>query len=162
MSFPREEVQAAADVYVAIRHQIHEDPNPDFSMLSDLYTEDAVYYDASWGRMQGKDVIAAWLVDSMVGLDEWRFPVEFVAIDGNNVVVKWTQFIPGKKADGSPYTQSAFSRLIYAGNGKFSYEEDIYDMAHVLEDVAASGWVPTVPMNVPPRHPNRDWMPKEL
>jgi hypothetical protein len=159
MDFPAEEVRAAANRYVAIRDEIHESTEPNFGLLADLYTEDAIYYDASWGRMQGSQVIAAWLVDSMVGLDDWRFPVEFVAISGNNVVVKWTQIIPGTKPDGSGYTQSAFSRLIYAGNGKFSYEEDIYDMAHVLEDVAASGWRPTVPMNVPPRHPDRNWQP---
>ena len=155
--FPRDEVQAALDTYVALRHQIDEGTQPDFAVLADLYTDDAVYYDASWGRLEGKEVIANWLLDSMVGLEDWRFPIEFTAIEGNEVVVKWTQIIPGTKPDGSPFTQSAFSRLIYAGNGKFSYEEDLYNMAHVLEDIVASGWMPKVPVNAPPRHPNRDW-----
>ena len=30
-------------------------------------------------------------------------------------------------------------------------------MVHVLEDLEASGWQPTEPMNMPPSSPNRDW-----
>jgi hypothetical protein len=30
-------------------------------------------------------------------------------------------------------------------------------MAHVLEDLEASGWRPTERMNVPPAHPDRNW-----
>jgi hypothetical protein len=30
-------------------------------------------------------------------------------------------------------------------------------MLHVLEDVEASGWVPSEPMNLPPEHPDRNW-----
>ena len=30
-------------------------------------------------------------------------------------------------------------------------------MVHVLEDVEASGWVPSEPMNIPPAHPDRNW-----
>ena len=43
----------------------------------------------------------------MVGLGAWKFPVEFTAIEGDDVIVKWTQIIPGTRADGTPYTQSA-------------------------------------------------------
>ena len=65
----------------------------------------------------------------------------------------------GPRADGTPYAQSAYSRLRYAGDGKFAYEEDTYNMVHVLEDITASGWQPTEPMNVPPERPDRDWSP---
>jgi hypothetical protein len=49
----------------------------------------------------------------------------------------------------------------YAGDGRFDYQEDTYNMVHVLEDIAESGWMPTEPMNLPPRHPNRNWAPPE-
>ena len=39
----------------------------------------------------------------------------------------------------------------------FSYEEDLLNMAHVLEDMAASGWRPKGAMNLPPADPNRDF-----
>lgn len=155
---PREEVQAVVDRYCELRRRIEEGLEPDgFGALADLYTDDAVYVDAAWGRIEGKTAIAHWLEHSMVGLGDWRFPVEFTAIEGDDVVVKWTQIIPGRRSDGRPYTQSAYSRLRYAGDGKFSYEEDLYNMAHVLEDLADSGWRPSEPMNVPPEQPDRNW-----
>jgi hypothetical protein len=30
-------------------------------------------------------------------------------------------------------------------------------MVHMLEDIEASGWQPTVPMNVRPAHPDRNF-----
>jgi ketosteroid isomerase-like protein len=157
-SYPREEIQEVLGRYRALRARIDEGLEPNgFGALADFYTDDAVYVDGAWGRIEGKEEIAHWLEHSMVGLMDWKFPVEFTAIEGNDVVIKWTQIIPGTKPDGSPYAQSAYSRLRYAGDGKFSYEEDTYNMVHVLEDVAASGWVPSVPMNIPPEHPDRNW-----
>jgi hypothetical protein len=160
MPFPLEEVQAAVDRYHELRAAIDAGEEPEgFGVLAGLFTEDAVYVDAAWGRIEGRDAIARWLVESMVGLDDWRFPIEFTAISGDNVVVKWTQVLPVTSPDGTPYTQSGFSRLIYAGDGRFSYEEDVYNMVHVLEDMAAGGWKPTERMNVPPERPVRTWAP---
>ena len=143
--------------YHELRRRIDSGDEQNFGVLADFYTDDAVYVDAAWGRIEGKDEIARWLVESMVGLEGWKFPIEFVAIEGDDVVVKWTQILPGSRADGTPYQQSAFSRLVYAGDGKFSYEEDTYNMVHVLEDIGASGWQPTEPMNMPPAQPDRDF-----
>jgi ketosteroid isomerase-like protein len=156
----RDEVEAAVNRYHRARQRIDEGLEPNgFGALADFYTEHAVYVDAAWGRIEGRGAIAHWLEHSMIGLGDWKFPVEFTAIEGNDVVVKWTQIIPGRRADGTPYSQSAYSRLRYAGGGRFDYQEDTYNMVHVLEDIAASGWRPTEPMNVPPEHPVRNWAP---
>lgn len=160
MAHPREEVEATVAKYVELREQIDRGDESSFGILADLYTDDAVYIDAAWGRLEGREAIAEWLVESMVGLGDWRFPIEFTAIDGDHVIVKWTQIIPGTRPDGSPAVQSAYSHLIYAGDGKFSYEEDSYNMLHVLEDIELTGWRPTEPMNVPPAKPNRDFSTK--
>ena len=159
MAHPREEVQAAVDRYVTLRHSIEDAAEMDFSVLGELYSDDAVYYDASWGRIEGREAITDWFSYSMVGLEDWDFPVEFTAIEGDNVIVKWTQYSPGTRNDGSRCAQSGYSWLIYAGGGKFSYEEDCYNMVHVLEDLGESGWAPTKPMNVPPAKPDRNWQP---
>jgi ketosteroid isomerase-like protein len=156
--YPRHEVQATVDRYHELRRRIDDGLEPNaFGALADFYTDDAVYIDGAWGRLEGREVIANWLVDSMLGMEDWKFPVEFTAIEGNDVVVKWTQIMPRRRADGTPYRQSGYSRLIYAGDGKFSYEEDTYNMAHVLEDIEASGWQPAGPMNYPPAHPDRNF-----
>ena len=156
--YPRAEIETAVDRYHDIRARIEDGLEAKgFGALADFYTDDAVYVDAAWGRIEGREAIAHWLEHSMVGFGEWRFPVEFTAIEGDDVVIKWTQIIPGARADGSPCTQSAYSRLHYAGGGKFSYQQDVYNMAHVLEDIKASGWTPTEPINAPPAHPDRNW-----
>ena len=56
MSFPREEVRATVDRYHELRRRIDEGLEPDaFGALADFYTEDAVYIDGAWGRLEGRD-----------------------------------------------------------------------------------------------------------
>ncbi len=153
----RAEVEAALARYVELRRRI-EAGQGDFGQLAACFTDDAVVVDAAWGRIEGLEAIAAWFVHSMVGLEDWRFPIEFTAISGDDVVIKWTQILPGRRPDGSVPAQSAYSRLVYAGGGKFCYEEDVYNLAQVLEDIEASGWRPRGgTMNPPPAEPNRDF-----
>jgi hypothetical protein len=153
MSHPREEVEKAVARYVEVREAI-DAGKLTWTDLMPLFTDDVVFIDPAWGRIEGMDAFGTFLVESMAGLDDWKFPVEFTAIDGDNVIIKWTEVFP--KADGTSVSQSGFSRLIYAGDGKFRYEEDLLNMVHVLDDIANSGWRPTGHMNVPPEHPNRD------
>lgn len=156
MSHPRDEVQAAVDAYVDVRGQI-EDGDKTWIDLAQFFTDDAVFVDPAWGRVQGIDLIREFLVESMVGLDDWSFPVEFTAVDGDTVVIKWTQILPGDKPDGARWTQSGISTLVYAGDGRFSYEEDLLNMVHVLDDLKASRWRPEGDFNAPPPDPNRDF-----
>ncbi len=116
-----------------------------------------MFIDPAWGRVEGIEEMKATVFgDAMVGLEEWKFPVDFYAIDGDTVVIKWSQQLPGRRPNGRPWEQSGVSTLVYAGNGKFSYEEDLLNMVHVFEDMRASKCtVPDVAM--PPKHPNRDF-----
>ena len=59
---------------------------------------------------------------------------------------------------GSAYEQSGYSTLLYAGDGKFSYEEDLLNMAHVFEDIKESKFRFSADM-VPVPQPNRDFTP---
>ena len=154
MSHPLDEVRAAVDRYVALRASI-EAGDADWPDLADLFTDDVVYIDPAWGRIQGVDEVRAFMEESMRGLEDWEFPVEYTAIDGDTVVVKWTQQLPGTRPDGSRYEQSGYSTLVYAGDGKFSYEEDLLNMTHVLEDLKASGWTPGEGFVMPPSQPDR-------
>jgi hypothetical protein len=153
---PREEVVAAVEHYCALRERI-ELGEATWIDLVDVFTDDVVFIDPAWGRVEGIAELREFMVDSMTGLEDWSFPIEFVAIDGDNVVIKWLQLLPGTRPDGTRYRQSGISTLIYAGDGKFRYEEDLLNMAHVLEDLKASGWRPGKGFNAPPRDPNRDF-----
>jgi hypothetical protein len=67
------------------------------------------------------------------------FPIEWYIIDeerGWIVAQVWNRMVdPG---DGSLHQQYNFTLLKYAGNGKFSFEEDIYNPAHFQTMI--KGW----------------------
>lgn len=155
MAHPRAEVQATVDRYLALRNRIG-DREATWIDLAEMFTDDAVYIDPAWGRIQGIDEIREFLVESMRGLEDWRFPVSFAAIEGDDVVVTWRQVLPGQRADGRPYQQTGVSLMRYAGDGKFSFEEDLLNMTHVLEDLAESHWRPGAGLVAPPPSPDRD------
>lgn len=156
MPHERDEVAAAVTTYVALREAI-ERGGRTWTDLAELFTDDVVYIDPAWGRIQGKAALLEFLDESMRGLEDWSFPVEYTAIDGDTVVVKWWQILPGSKPDGSSWVQSGISTLVYAGDGRFSYEEDLLNMTHVLEDLSASGWRPGPGFVAPPANPDRDF-----
>jgi ketosteroid isomerase-like protein len=160
MPFPREEIQETIERYTQVREDI-DAGKLTWSALAQFFTDDAVFIDPAWGRVQGIDEMKATVFgDAMEGFEDWTFPIDFIAVDGDHVVVKWRQVLPGHADDGRPYEQSGVSTLIYAGDGKFKYEEDILNMVHVLEDMKASK-VKVVSVAMPPRHPNRDFRPPE-
>ena len=156
MPHSREEIESVLTRYVAVRKDIDAGRGT-WRDLAQFFTDDAVFIDPAWGRVEGIEEMKRTVFgDAMVGFEEWKFPVEFYAIDGDNVIVKWKQVLPGTRDDGSPYVQSGVSTSIYAGDGKFCYEEDILNMVHVLEDMKASK-APVPDVAMPPRHPNRDF-----
>ncbi len=148
------EIRATVDAYIAVRNRIGAG-EATWIDLAAFFTDDAIYIDPAWGRIQGIEEIRAFMVDSMRGLEDWRFPMRFAAIEGDDVVTVWTQVLPGQRDDGQPYQQTGVSILRYAGDGKFSYEEDLLNMAHVLEDLGASGWRPGPGFTAPPANPDR-------
>ena len=121
MSHPREEVEAAVARYVEVRERMDRGDGG-WEEMAALFTDDATYIDPAWGRIDGIDEIRTFMRDSMAGLEDWLFPIEWIAIDGDHVVVKWTQRLPGQRADGSHYDNSGVSLLTYAGEGRFSQE----------------------------------------
>jgi hypothetical protein len=157
MSHDRAEVQDAVDRYLAMRVACGAGERP-WSDLAEFFTDDIVFIDPQWGRVEGLDEVRSELLErAMVGLDGWEYPSDFVMVDGDRVVVKWRQSIPG--SDGQRYEQSGWSLLLYAGDGRFRYEEDLLNMAHVMEDVTRSGWSPPegVMPSAPPKERNRDF-----
>jgi hypothetical protein len=149
------EARATYDEMVAMRSRIEAGELP-WSALADYFTEDGVYIDSAWGRYEGKAAIKRFMDDSMVGLDDWRFPEEWTMADGDRVVSMWWNQLPGQRDNDAPYRVAGLSILRYAGDGKFDYEYDIFNMVQVLEVIEESGWQPTAPMNAPPKAPNRD------
>ena len=157
MPHTRDEVEAAIGRYLSVRDGINAGVGT-WRDLAQFFTDDAVFIDPAWGRVEGLDEMKATVFgEAMVGLEEWKFPTDFYMIDADTVVVKWRQVLPGTRADGSAFAQSGYSTLVYAGDGKFCYEEDLLNMTHLFKDIKASGFRFSSDMGEPPAKPNRDF-----
>ena len=88
VAHPADEVAATVAEYVALRARI-EAGEATWTDLARFFTDDVVYIDPAWGRVEGIDEIRAFLDESMRGLEDWRFPIELTAIDGDDVVIRW-------------------------------------------------------------------------
>ena len=97
--------------YLAFRAEVDAGDKP-WSDLVEYFTDDAVFVDPAWGRIQGIDAIREFLVDSMTGIEDWTFPVDKVFVDGDEVVVKYRQVLP----DGRQ--QSAYTTLLVRRGGQ--------------------------------------------
>jgi ketosteroid isomerase-like protein len=150
MGEPSQELAETLERYLALRESIDRRERP-WSDLVEFFTDDVVFVDPAWGRVEGIESVREFLVDSMTGIEEWTFPVDKVFVDGDEVVVKYRQVLPGGRE------QSGYTTLLYAGDGRFRYEEDVLNMAHVLEDLAAIGFRPPPGMGLPPERPERDF-----
>ncbi len=158
MSDRAEEALAVYREMVAVRDRIEKGELP-WSALASYFTEDAVYIDSAWGRYEGRPAIEQFMMDSMQGLEDWVFPEEWTMADGDRVVSMWWNQLPGGRADGSPYRVAGVSILRYAGDRKFDYEYDVFNMEQIAEVIAESGWKPTGRMNRRPNPVERDVTP---
>jgi hypothetical protein len=115
----------------------------DWGPWADLFTEDATYIEHHYGTFGGREAIRRWITATMAewpGSEMPHFPVEWYVIDeerGWIVCQVWNRMAdPG---DGSVHQQYNFTLLKYAGDGRWSYEEDIYNPEHFATTV--KGWV---------------------
>lgn len=155
-NYSAEETEALAtyEAYVAQRTKILAGDAP-WNTLGDFFTDDAVFIDPAWGRVEGIDALRTFFDESMAGLDAWEYPEQWTMVDGDRVVAMFDQTIHG--TDGTTYKQAGISVLYYAGGGKFSYEMDLMNMAHINADLKSAEWAPAGAFNMPPRVPNRDY-----
>ena len=102
----------------------------DWATWAAQFTEDAHYVEHHYGDFHGRDAIAEWIASTMSEVPEMYFPVEWYIIDeerGWVVFHCWNQMVD---PDGSgPYRVGTWTLLKYAGDGKWSYEEDMYNPA---------------------------------
>lgn len=142
--------------FVARRDEI-DAGNDSWSRMADFFTEDAVYCDPAWGRVEGRENIRSFFEESMKGLTGhgWSTPEKWTMTDGPRLVSQWDQIL-GQKEDGTPWFVPGLSILYYAGDGLFCYSQDMLNMTHIGETMRAMEWRPPAEFNMPPRKPNRD------
>ena len=155
MAHDRSEIEKTIQRYLELRRGAIAGDIP-WTALAEVFTDDAVFIDSVWGRHDGLDAVVEFLDASMRGLDDWDFPHLWEAIDGDRVFLRWSNRLPGATADGRPLDNMGLSILEYAGDGRFSYEEDMYSESHLMQVMKQSDWSPSPDMVAPP--PDRDWV----
>jgi hypothetical protein len=113
----------------------------DWNAWADLFSEDATYVESNYGRMGGREAIRRWITKTMAmpPVDQMKFfPIEWYMIDEDRGWITcqvWNRMAdPG---DGSVHQAYNFTLLKYAGDNKWSYEEDIYDPKHFESMIVA-------------------------
>ncbi|MGW0045268.1 nuclear transport factor 2 family protein [Rhodococcus sp. NPDC003348] len=109
----------------------------------ELFTDDVVYHEQMAGVLEGKEGIWGWAEPSLVqfpGSHTVAFPEHFHVIDeASGVIVAKCDNVMSDPGDGSRWAAPHVSILTYAGNGKFSRQEDIYDVTSFLDLIKAWG-----------------------
>ena len=121
----------------------------DWSAWADQFTDDALYIEHAMGTFRGREAIRDWITATMASVSGMTFPVEWHVIDGNRVIMYcWNVFEPLAGMTGE-YRFAVITILEYAGDGKWSSEEDVYNekeadavLGQFLEDAAAAGHAP--------------------
>jgi len=126
--FSRAEVEEAVGHYTTVVEGCS--ASGDWRPFADLFTEDVVYTEHHYGVFHGREAVRDWIVAVMAPFPHMRFPYDWIAYDeDNDAVVLMIKNLLDHPTDpnGEPFWFPNWSRLVYAGDGLFSSEEDIYN-----------------------------------
>ncbi len=122
--FPRQEVEAAIKRYFELANQCAASGN--WNPWADLFTEDAIYIEHSFGVIRGgREGIRKWVMGATKGLPtDMRMGLEWFMIDGDRCMFYCPNRWPAPDG-GKPFRYAMVSIMAYAGDGQWCYEEDI-------------------------------------
>ena len=148
--YPRSEVEAALAHYRGIVEGAHGSEAKDYSAYSGIFTEELSYIEHCMGNPAGcpaspllatnRAEVDAWMAFMMTrDLPPMTFPLEWSMIDGNRVSFKAINRLPEPPDGSGPYEVASMTVMVYAGGGKFSSKEDIYNAK--LWDTVLNDWM---------------------
>ena len=120
-NFSREEVEEAYQNFVAVGD------SGDWNAWADLHSEDGLWVERHLGTFEGRKAIREAIVKVMIPVPMMVFPVQWHVIEGNRVVYYPWQVMPDPKGGDVDYRFGCITILEYAGDGLFSYQEDLYN-----------------------------------
>ncbi len=144
-AFPRAEIEAEFQKYrergsIAVA-------TGNWDQWADQFTDDAHYREHHYGYFTSGTEIRAWIKSVMQPFPTMEFPVSWQLIDGNRVSALIPNVLPPPAGDDGYYGFDVNTILHYAGNGKWSFEEDVYSPAEAQDVinrwVAAGGVIPS-------------------
>jgi len=136
----RDEIEAAYRAFVAAGDA------QDWDAWADLHSEDGVWVEHHLGTFRGREAIRAAIKKAMASAPAMLFPVEWHVIEGSRVVYYPWQVFPDPAGGDAVYRFGCVTILEYAGDGLWSYQEDVYNPregeAVVKRWLAAGGRLP--------------------
>jgi hypothetical protein len=131
MAFTRDELE---DAFAHYQRQVATAAETgDWNHFADLFTEDADYDEHAFGVLKGREQIRRWVIGTMTsfpGNAMVSFPPAWYVIDKQRGwIVCDVRNLMRDPGDGSVHEASNYTRLIYAGDRQFSFEEDVYNPA---------------------------------
>ncbi len=136
-AFPRAEVEAEFEKYRQRAALAVE--TGDWDQWAAQFTDDAHYREHHYGYYTSGQQIREWINSVMQPFPTMEFPPSFALIDGNRVSTLIPNILPAPEGDDGYYGFDVNTILHYAGNGKWSFEEDVYNPREA-EDVVAR-WI---------------------
>jgi hypothetical protein len=99
-----------------------------------MFTDDCNYVEHFWGTLHGCHEVEAWIEPVMAGVPEIYTVLDWYMIDGDRVVWHLQNRRDNPDPDGPPYFDFAgLSVAEYAGDGRWSHEEDYWDVKGARE-----------------------------
>jgi hypothetical protein len=118
----------------------------DWNQWADQFTDDAKYVEHHYGRFENQTEIRDWINGVMQPFPSMEFPIAWKSIEGNRVCTLIPNVLPDPKGGPDGYAFDVNTILHYAGNGKWAYEEDVYNPTEaskvVMDWVKAGGEIP--------------------
>ncbi len=119
----------------------------DWNQWADQFTDDARYREHHYGAFTGQAEIRGWINGVMQPFPSMEFPVAWHHIEGNRVNALIPNVLPDPAGGDTTYGFDVHVILHYAGNGKWSYEEDVYNPREAQDVItawiAAGGVIPS-------------------
>jgi ketosteroid isomerase-like protein len=142
---PREEVERELHIYRERGNKAV--ATGDWNQWADQFTDDAYYLEHHYGRFAGQAAIREWILGVMQPFPDMVFPITWYSIEGNRVCCLIPNVLPDPKGGPDGFGFDVNTILHYAGNGKWAYEEDVYNPKEAERVVgawiAAGGVIPS-------------------
>ena len=120
-NFSRTEIEKAFWHFMAVGD------SADWNAWADLHSEDGVWVEHHLGTFRGREEIRKGIVSVMSQSPPMEFPVEWVQIEGNRLVYYPWQVFKDPAGKGRDYRFGCVSVMEYAGDGLWSFQEDLYN-----------------------------------
>ena len=120
-TYAREEVEEAWNQFVVAGDA------GDWNAWADLHSENCIWVEHHLGTFKGREAIRKAICKVMIPVPMMEFPVEWRVIEGNRVVYYPWQVMSDPTGGNEVYRFSCVTILEYAGDGLWSYQEDLYN-----------------------------------